>query len=266
MQYRLGCRHRGHWARGLGKGGGGALGFSLIELLVVIAIIAILASVLMPALNVARSHARATACRSAVRQIGFAVEMYRLDFHSYYPPASSDDNKVRWMGLKRDDGSVDREAGPIYPYLRNRGKEESCPEFLPSTGGFEQGTGGFGYNSQYVGGTPGAWPFPFLTPARENQIKSPGKTVMFADTAATDTGEPVGAHVEYPFVEAPMFEHWNYAATPSTHFRHRGTANVLFCDGRVQSMNCKKSTQDAKDYAKAQLGFVGVDNTLFDRR
>lgn len=54
--------------------------FSLVELLVVIAVVAVLVSVLLPALGQARRAARATVCKSNLKQLGTAAATYSIDF------------------------------------------------------------------------------------------------------------------------------------------------------------------------------------------
>jgi prepilin-type processing-associated H-X9-DG protein len=61
--------------------------FTLVELLVVIGIIAVLISVLLPALNKARTSAQVTACASNIRQLAAAVAGYLADNRGTLPEA-----------------------------------------------------------------------------------------------------------------------------------------------------------------------------------
>jgi len=64
-------------------------GFTLVELLVVIAIIAVLISILLPALNRARTMATSVSCQANMKQLALGVISYAIDNHGYYPTSDA---------------------------------------------------------------------------------------------------------------------------------------------------------------------------------
>ena len=229
-------------------------GFTLVELLVVIAIIAILAAILLPALSRARRQALSVQCVNNLRQIFLASAMYASENNGHYCPAAPDidegfGGRIRWHGVRATadkDSEFDPKRGPLAEYLPD-GRVKECPVFTEfrRTGevpnAFESGTGGYGYNKAYIGGTDYLFPFPesLWNTTLDSAVRDPAQTIMFADAAMPQDGYLV----EYSFVEPPLFatvehphgeEEWGFSA-PSIHFRHDGRANVLWCDGHITS-------------------------------
>lgn len=213
-------------------------GFTLLELLVVLAILAVLAALLLPALGKMRLHSLAVRSSQNLRQLTAANLAYAAD-QGCYAPADNKANNRRWCaGRTSASARFDPAKGYLAPYLGKTGAVMVCPVFtgmLTGPQSFEDGTGGYGYNAAYIGGTPsGAYQTDgtrrSATPA---QIPRPVSTLMFATTAyATAAGLQ-----EYPYAEPPF---WDYGTgpsaerpSPSVHFRFQGKALVGWCDGHV---------------------------------
>ena len=75
-----------------------AKAFTLIELLVVIGVISLLITLLVPALEQARSSAKLVTCQERLRQWGLAFEIYAMQNYNFYPHID---------GLDRDNGPAD---------------------------------------------------------------------------------------------------------------------------------------------------------------
>jgi len=130
-------------------------GFTLIELLVVIAIIAILAAILFPVFARAREAARATSCRSNLRQIGTAFNMYTSDYDQTMPvnnptPSTGDCNSETTRTSYG--GTV---ANSLQPYVKNTGLF-FCPSDSQKASNINTpslcGSGTQPYNGQGAGG------------------------------------------------------------------------------------------------------------------
>lgn len=141
--------------------------FTLIELLVVIAIIAILAAILFPVFARAREAARATSCRSNMKQILTGCAMYSQDY----------DEKLldSWGGTGYQVNGQDVQwMGEILPYTKNTGIYK-CPDWngTEADPGNPQLTS-YGNNHMTLG-----WGLA----AAQNMaaIKSPADTIYFAE-------------------------------------------------------------------------------------
>jgi prepilin-type N-terminal cleavage/methylation domain-containing protein/prepilin-type processing-associated H-X9-DG protein len=220
--------------------------FTLIELLVVIGIIGLLAALLLPALRGARESARLAQCAGNLHQIGLAMHMYLDDHGSYFPyftTAAAD--RLWYFGLESPYNSaagpglrhIDLTKAKLYPYVHQTFGVGLCPSYNYYSSRwrqkFDQPTSGYGLNVELFGKRPTA-----MTNAAAN-------VVCFADAANINTIQAPASSAN-PMLEEFYFVHGDPVrfGVPTMQFRHRGLANVLFCDGHIVPMPMAPGTLD----------------------
>lgn len=261
--------------------------FTLVELLVVISIIGLLMAILIPALAAAKSETRSLVCKHNIRQLLIASISYADENNGFYVAAASDmwdqfGGKHRWHGVRNSpDEPFEPNKGPMVSYLAD-GKVKECPAKVKYIKGqiwnesFEKGCGGYGYNMAYLGSrlwrpnsdnSPDGWKRPYAETTHILEVKKPGETLMFADTAYDQKNNLI----EYSFAEPPHFVMYGRVsgkyAKPSIHFRHREQANIGWVDGSVDSRKIAKfdeKVQSVTSYNLKLSWFEPLDNTPFD--
>jgi prepilin-type N-terminal cleavage/methylation domain-containing protein/prepilin-type processing-associated H-X9-DG protein len=216
-------------------------GFTLIELLVVIAIIAILASLLLPALARGKSAARATECRNNLHTLGLALRMY-VDEFDYYPETSG----LAVSGFNSAYGwlMLDDWKETLIPYVGVEGGEFAwreatmrtlrCPQVVSNDDG-KRGNGQYACNAS---GTAkfltaanlgwGGYMDRKLRPTAEAQVGMPADMIALGDIAPGPSfGEMFSTSGHFDICS---MDRWMWPGTS-----HNGQANMLFCDGHVES-------------------------------
>ncbi len=219
--------------------------FTLIELLVVIAIIAILATLLLPALQKARSTAQASDCRSRQKQIGMAFVMYGNDFEQYIPLGYSNSPSIlesepagmTWMAKlgnylsthpNRENPGTANTVGGTSPYLMRKSFFWCKAPVMPT--GFRtnpfpadgDGTDRFRYamnielNGKGFGVTSGTDTLPGYKSMK--LIRTPGLALLVTEVNNAT-----------PTVTAWHWHSYN-GSVP-----HSQKANMLFADGHVNA-------------------------------
>ena len=245
------------------------LGFTLVEILVVISVVLVLALVSFSAGRMLLIRARIIESTANLRSLAIANTTYAAD-NGVYCPYSDQFNTRRWHGSRKSVGAkFDPTSGYLSPYLGKSARVTACPLFkaiVVDSASFEDSSGGYGYNSTYIGGRPGGLfdsKTKILFPERPANVPNPGQTVMFTTAAyARPSGLQESAECVPPF--------WDYGSGPSNtkpsptvHFRANGKALVAWCDGSVtaeaKNTSSPGSNPHGGDAEKWNLGWFGPD-------
>lgn len=224
----------------LQKNARASLAFSLVELLMVIAIIGILAALLLPSLTESKRKAQQIACASNLRQLGVGLRVF-VENYKFYPTISAPTNNHllggTWLAqLERGGLEV---ANPV-PYYYQQGIWR-CPSGQLREGPIKMqpyyGYNGYGilpignhYTNFGLAGHLEAESTLF-TPILESEVASPAEMI-----ALGESDEPI-----YMRSQTHNFDHGI--------LRHQDRANVLFCDGHVESPTLKFLFADTSDAA-----------------
>jgi prepilin-type processing-associated H-X9-DG protein/prepilin-type N-terminal cleavage/methylation domain-containing protein len=208
---------------------------TLIELLVVIAIVAILVALLLPSLLQAKRKAQQTVCIGNLHQLGIGLQNFLANNHAYpsFVADSKSENPGSWL-MQIEVGGFDNSKPK--PRFGNTGvwRCPSAPLKRPNDltygyntfgiifpGNYEKSLGLAGHTVTNSG---------YLKPILESEVKVPSEMMAIGESDSMD------------YMRSEAFD-------LSGHLRHGNKANVVFCDGHVESPTLKFLFEDTSDAA-----------------
>ena len=207
--------------------------FTLIELLVVIAIIAILAAMLLPALSSSREAAKGSHCTGNLRQIGIYCAMYAGDFEDYFPPSLSSNGFFETMHM------YSTEPEKLWHKTQNNvylcpSDTERMSDSRPHYRYYSYGENRFTCCNQTLAESQVSV---VLFRTKFSTLYDASKSLFFADSSQYGPEEERESMINY----VSLFDSGKYpfkstaSETYGMRLRHNNTANVLMCDGHVET-------------------------------
>jgi prepilin-type N-terminal cleavage/methylation domain-containing protein/prepilin-type processing-associated H-X9-DG protein len=235
-------------------------GFTLVELLAVLAIFGILAALLLPTLSSARAKAQRIQCVNNLHQLGVGLQAILEKNHGYPVmamgttggPAAAGVPWITWVDLLERDGLGIAKPQPDFfktgvwlcpsarwsPRIRDTTGSPACYGYnrsgaVPVAANPTNYLGLQGHSNSDLH---------ILTPIQESEVAVPSEMMAIGDSLDGSIEFLRGRLGEGP----PA---WDMLTCGNVLTRHQGKANVLFCDGHVESPALRFLFQDTSDAA-----------------
>ncbi len=217
--------------------------FTLVELLAVIAIIAILAALLLAAVSQAKAKAQKIQCVNNLHQLGIVLQEFVTDNHAYplfvnvdFKKGGYSEHYQNWEIALENEGLASKQSkswwkeGVWLCPSAERPSDFPTNAFYNSYGynadGYSTNLNGLGGHNLPQSGT-------LAPPVGEPEVVDTGDMMAIGDTF----GGVVLSRLDY-LVKSKM-----------ANSRHQGKANVVFCDGHVESPTLQLLFEDTSDAA-----------------
>jgi prepilin-type N-terminal cleavage/methylation domain-containing protein/prepilin-type processing-associated H-X9-DG protein len=228
-------------------------GFTLIELLAVVAVIAMVAALLLPVVSKAKGSAQRVQCANNLHQMGVGLQVF-LDNNHSYPVLITSTNDGYPQGDRTWIAQLEREGIGISQPSSNYFHEGlwKCPSARWSHSAMRRNAEPdcYGYNAYGIASTT----------SLRNELALQGhyNPDTYARTGVTESEVAVPSDMiaiadDYNTSVVLMRRNLSEIASFGNFLiRHQGKANVLFCEGHIESLKLTSMFEDQSDSALAQ--------------